>query len=116
MKILLILLSSLVFNMSAFADDHGKAASAPSADDSATEATPIAPDGPNVYKGNFTDDATEAVSVKGGIGCQTGFCPNPVDNKQATLTDQQNARNIVNWIMNNGTGKPPELGTTEGKR
>lgn len=96
MKMLMILLSSLLVGAAAYADE-----------DSQLEAKTGIPS---------IDGETEAISVNRETGCKTGLCPNPILNKQATITDQQNARNIVDWIMNNGAGTPPALNNTEGTK
>jgi hypothetical protein len=56
---------------------------------------------------------TEAVSVDREAGCKTGFCPAPVDTQQASLVDRGRAKQLVDWIMNDGKGAPPEITNSE---
>jgi hypothetical protein len=62
------------------------------------------------------DSATEAVSVSREVACKSGFCPAPVDSKQATLVDRMRSKQLVDWIMNDGTGAPPEITNSETHR
>jgi hypothetical protein len=65
----------------------------------------------------FADDSsTEAVSVNREAACTNGFCPAPIDSKQATLVDRMRSKQLVDWIMNDGKGTPPDITASETHR
>jgi hypothetical protein len=72
--------------------------------DSQTEASP------NL---SSSDSSTEAISVNREAACKTGFCPAPIDSKQATLVDRMRSKQLVDWIMGDGKGAPPEITNSE---
>lgn len=60
-----------------------------------------------------SDRSTEAISVNREASCKTGFCPAPIDTQQASLVDRGRAKQLVDWIMNDGKGAPPEITNSE---
>ena len=61
----------------------------------------------------YFDGNTEAVSVSRETACKTGLCPTPIATQPASLVDQKRAKELVDWIMNDGTGTPPKLTGSE---